>query len=244
MSTAVPKLTSILMKQVTFKIRSYSGMIWTLMVMQLLGSLMAGPSGGGGSIGSISYSFTSYNANSIIVLTMLWILVSSIIMTTKAYQRDDYTFVTTRKTSHFSNGLILLLASFFGALTAMLSSHVIRVIYLIRAEEGLITIASYSVMDWLVGFSVTLLYLILLGAVGYTIGMLFQIHVYFRVALVILVFSFFFLGGIINVGLIESLVQFYIMEPSFLLFTSKIIITTGMLFILTILITDRLEVRS
>jgi len=234
------------MKQVAFKLQSYSGMIWTLMVMQLLGLLMGGGGFAGGSIGSgsVTLSYAAYNANSIIALTMLWIFISSILITTKAYQLDDYSFVASRKTSHYANGLTIVIASLFGALTGMLSSYVIRIIFLLRAEEVIVSAAPYNIGEWLTGVSVTFLYLLLFAFLGYCIGMVFQVHVFLRVGLILMAIIFFFFGGRVNGLLLETVAGFYIMETSFLLFLSKIVISVVTLFMLTILITSRMEARA
>lgn len=234
---------AIIKKQFMFKVRSYSGMIWTLMVLQLLALFFSfngvGSSGGGFSL--IQMNHTIYNANFIIVFTFLWMMISAIIVTTKAYQLDDYTFITTRRTSHISNALFLVAAGIYGALTAMLAGHMVRVFFILRTGDGFYTLTPYSLTEWLTGFAAVFFYLMMFASVGYAIGMLFQMHVYVKVAAICIVFLLSFSGLAGEVLNIRSMFLFYFSESDLIIFMFKTAGTSVLLFALTLLMTDRLE---
>lgn len=245
MSTVAPKTSDIVKKLLLYKFQSYVGVIWTLMTLQGIGILfsMNGVGQAGFSMSGMRIDSILYNANMVFTFTMLWIFISAIIITTKANQLDDYTFITTRKTSNIANGLFLIVAALFGALTSMLSSALIRVIYSIFGGEGITLAVTYSVSDWLLGFWTAFFYLVFLAAAGYFIGMIFQLHVFIRTVVVILIISAFF-GASISGNVVEAIFVFIFQESNVILFALKTTVSAGILFVATLLFTEKMEVRS
>lgn len=234
-------------KQYLFKLRAYSGIFSTLIVLQALGiffSIIGGSSSGTWST-NIEITVSYKSAEQVIVFTLIWIFISAILITTKAYREDDFTFVTNRKSNNLANGLILLTASLIGGITAYLSGFLIKVImrffnYNYIAVSGL----PPTWLELISGIVALVLILLLVSVVGYLAGNVIQMNRIFTVILPVLVIGF--LALVNNVGngrLGVEIFSFYFAESSILLFMVKTIVTTVLLFIFSLLVSNRQEVR-
>lgn len=235
-------------KLVGFKLRAYMSVFTTLMVVQIIAILLS--SGGTGmmgtSSGDLSITLSFYSGSLVIGFTMIWSFISAIIITTKAYRYDDFTFITNRTTSNLSNILFLLIGSIIGGTTALLSGILQRVIlYFYVSSENFIYV-SYSLSEIMIGLVATILYIFLTGSLGYLIGTLAQLNKIF----VFLIPAVFF--GVIfyqirngeEAKAIVDTVEFYAQETSLIFFTVKVIVSATLLFLGAWMMTNRMEVRQ
>lgn len=249
MSLIKPKLGDLLMKQYKFKLRSYHGMFSTLVLLQIIGiafSLLGG-NGYGSGIDNIFINISYYSADTVIGFTLLWIFINGILLTTRAYREEDFTFVTNRLSSHLANGLFIVSAGVIGGITSIFSGFVVKVIIRYTFKESYIlapeTTLSFDV--FLSGLLATILFMILFGMLGYLIGMLVQMHSGMVFILPVLIMgSFLFAGSIGQNDLLLRIVDFYATERSILQLVGKVFVTASLLFGFTIIFSNRLEVRA
>src|SRR5690625_667765 len=97
------------------------------------------------------------------------------------------------------------------------------------------------------GMLVTILFVFLFSALGYLVGTLIHLSKMFIVLLPVLLLGLIFISfraeqaGQVNP--LASLFNFYFQESVFLLLFIKVVITSGLLFLSTMLLSHRLEVR-
>lgn len=245
MSLSRISLHEVVKKQYSYKLRSYNQVFMSLVFIQVLGILFS--FNGVGMMGTSSNSFDIsmhfYSADIVVVFTMLWGFITSILITTQAYRNDDFAFITNRLSSNLSNMLFLLTISMVGGLTALLSSHVMRILlYLIGRSEYLYTPTDVS--EWIIGFIATVLYILICSAVGYFFGTLVQLHKVFAVLLPVAFFGILIVGaGTMNETIIQKGSEFIFKEASLVLFIVKIGVLAALLFTGSALMSNRMEVR-
>lgn len=250
MSLTRPSLTNLIKKQYTFKLRSYHGMFSTLIILQCVAILITVFGGGsiiGSGINDTMITLKSYSADTIIGFTYIWIFISSILLTTKAYREEDFTFVTNRLSSHLANVCFLVTASIVGGLTSLLSGFLIKVImrYIFNVSDLLAPQMDMTLQMFLSGLLATILFMLLFGGLGYILGTMIQMHRMMIFILPVLFFSMLFFSETIgSEQLIIKITKFYFAETSIVLFVCKAIITALLMFIVTLTMSNRLEVRS
>jgi len=249
MSLTTVSLTSIVKKQYSYKLKAYVQVFWNLVFLQLLAILFSlnGVGMSGSSSETLEVEVHYYSADLVAFFTMLWGFIIAIIITTKAYRNDDFTFVTNRLSHNLSNILFLLTASIIGGLTAMLSPNLLKVIMYIFDRQLMVasTSAAGSLNEFIIGICTTSLYIFLFCALGYLIGTLVQIHKVFVVLVPALFFGALFLGGVSgNTRIVSNFFGFIFTESSILLFMTKIIISCTLVFASALVLSTRLEVKQ
>lgn len=234
-------------KQYFFKLRAYSGIFTTLIVLQAIGiffSVLGGDSSGTAS-SKIELTVTSYSSEQVIIFTMIWIFISAILITTKAYREDDFTFVSNRMSNNLANGLVLLTASLLGGVTSYLSGFLIKIITRFFDHNFLALTGLPSTKTELIsGVSSIILIMVLLSSIGYLVGTIIQVSNVFIVILPALFVGFLFLADNVgNSNIAFQVFEFYFNEPSILLFTMKMVVTSVLLYIGASIISNRQEVR-
>lgn len=249
MSLIRPSLGDVVGKQYQFKMRSYHGMFSTLVLLQVVGILFSFLSGDqySGGMNDIWINMRYYSGDTIIGFTFLWIFINGILITTRAYREEDFTFVTNRLSSHLANGLFIVTAGVIGGGTSVFSGFVVKAIIRYTAKEGTILApeATLSLNVFLSGLFATILFMILCGVAGYLIGMIIQMHSGMVLVLPVLVMGFlWFAGSIGQSDILFRITEFYGAETSVLKLFVKIIVTVGLMFGFTMILSNRLEVRS
>lgn len=236
---------AIIGKQIKYKLYGFSGMIWTLMIVQILAVAAAFGGSGGGSMtepGPLNLHYTTYNAAFIIIATFLWIAVSAFIITTRAYEADDYSFVTSRFTSHAANAAFLFLASIAGALTAMLTTYVVQLSHWIAIDIDLAVGNPLSPGEFIIGAAGITLYLFLIASLSYLIGWLFQVSNFLRVLIIAFLAAVLF-GLPIASGTLETVYSFFVHEANLFIFALKTITVSALFWAAVYVLTRNLEVR-
>ncbi|MFQ3544139.1 hypothetical protein Q7A53_08625 [Halobacillus rhizosphaerae] len=238
------RLSEIVKKQYKFKWNSYKSVFSSLVIIQLVAILfsLGGVRGGGMNTESIKLDYTSYSADIVIIFTFLWGLMSSLLLTTKAYRQDDFIFVTNRFSSVISSIAFIVTASVIGGIMAVGSGYLLRVLvyYIWRDHQVVDNGISHQPLLLLMGIIATILFILLFSAIGYLAGMIIQVHRVFVVVLSALFIGFFFIHA---EQFSKGLYQFYFEESAFIVFLSKMIVTIGILFYCAMLIASRLEVK-
>lgn len=248
MSLAMPGLASIVKKQYAFKLKAYMGVFTPLIVLQLTGILfsMNGVGSTGGGLFNSSFQVNYYSADLVIAFTILWGFINAILITTKDYKEDDFSFVTNRLSNNLANVLFLFTASFIGGITAILTGYLLRVLmYFVFDFEPAIDVGlDVDPPGFVLGIFAAILFVFLGSSFGYLVGSLVQLHkIFIAILPVVIIGSLLFLGRdqiypLLWIG------EFYFQESSFLLFLGKIFVTAGLVFAASSLLSNRQEVRK
>jgi hypothetical protein len=248
MSLNKVQFANVVKKQYLFKLRAYTQVLLSLIMLQAVAILFSfnGVGSSGINSGLIDVSTYFYSANFVVAFSMLWGFVTAILITTKSYRYDDFAFIANRFTSNLANLLVLLTASVIGSITSLLSTYLLKV--LMRLFKGSFIQSANppsSIGVFLIGILAVILYIFLFSALGYLIGTLVQISKLFTVLLPALLFgSQFFAEAEGSTGMIQSVYEIFFKESSFLLFIGKVMVTAAVLFISAFLLSNRMEVRT
>ncbi|TLS35989.1 hypothetical protein [Pseudalkalibacillus caeni] len=245
MYLAEARMQDVVKKQLQFKLKAYRGVFTSLIAVQVLAILfsLGGIGMSGGETENFSYEANYYSGNIVIVLTMLWGFITAVLLTTRAYRFDDFSFVTNRVSSNVSNIYFLIVSCILAGITAMLSSFLLKVLVISFVNTDAFVQASVSFPEYSTGMIGTILYIILFSALGYLVGMFTQIHKSLIVLLPVLLLS----TLILSTGhpeLIQNIIGFFGNENSFLVFALKTIITAVVLFGASLLVSGRMEVKQ
>ncbi|GAE24969.1 hypothetical protein JCM9140_936 [Halalkalibacter wakoensis JCM 9140] len=232
-----------------YKLKANVGIFSSLVLLQIMAILFSlngtGQMGTGGMGFSVSVNY--YSANLVIGFTMLWAFIQSIMLTTKSFRYDDFTFVTNRVTSNIANIAFLVTVSFVGAVLALLTSPLLKVVayYFLNHEVLLETSAFYSPTEFMIGVGATSLYVLLFSALGYLVGTFVQISKIFSVILPAVFFATLFLEAREGAGnLLASIISALFTESSFALFFIKVGGSVLLFFFLATIMSNRLEVKQ
>lgn len=233
-------------KQYQYKMKVYLNVFNSLIILQLFSLLLVNPtmSQGVGGYG-INASLDSYSADFSIVFTLLWGFITAFLITTKAYREDDYTFVTNNQTQVIANSLFLLTISFIGGLTAILSGYLYRIIFYFVNDTSNIIWHNLTIFECFIGVIATSMFVLLFTALGYFSGILVQLQKIFIVILPALFIGLLIISG--QAGKNNFLVKtylFYFQEANLVIFIFKILLTSGLLFFLSMVLFKNKEVRT
>lgn len=236
-------LTSVVLSQVKFKLNAYNGLIYSLIILQVLGILFGGVAGSSGT--SINNNITiSLNTSTIdisfIFVSLLAISVGNLI-TTKAYRYDDFSFVATRLSSSIANGIVLFIFSCFAGVTTYFSGYVMRVFLRVKSNGEFIE--SSSIFNDPLSFLLTIVAIItmlwMFSSIGYLAGTLFQKHKLLFFGAVVIVVMLLMTGNWVRIS-----ASIFVENGSLLILAIKTIIIAILFFATSTAISNRLEVRT
>lgn len=248
MSLTTTSLPAILRTQLRFKLAAYRGMLLHLIVAQLIAMIltMGGMSSFGTSSRGLHVQVKLFSGDFIIIISMLWIAIVAMVISSSPYRNTDFIFVSSRLSHHLANIGILLAASMIGGISAMLGSLLQKLAVLtIHGPQELVSATLPGITELIIGSIAAIFYLVLFGAVGYFIGILCQL---FRPLMILL--PIVFVGMLLiesgkgKASFIAAIVRIYAEEASLGLFITKVIVSVAALYMLTILITSRKEVGA
>lgn len=235
MSLVETSTLKVVKTQYLYKLKAYLGFFLSLISAQIIAMLFSlnGISTGIGD-SNIYMNSKVFSGDSVIYFTMFWVIATAFTLTTKPYRNFDFVFITNRLTSGLSTIAFIITISIIGSLSAILTGILMRVILFFTTHDALMSWEYFMIppQELLLGFYVTSLYLILLSAISYFFGILFQLF-----KLLALSFS------IIIVATGGGMFTFFSNEESLFLLTIKVLLTFTLLFGSSILLTNRMEVR-
>lgn len=235
-------LVSVVKAQVKFKLNAYNGLIYSLIILQLLGILFAGEAGGSGT--SFNNTSISINISSIdigfLFVSLLAISVGNLI-TTKAYRYDDFSFVATRLSSNIANCIVLLIFSCFAGVTTFLSGYLMRIFLTFNSNNEFVE--GSTILENPINSLLTILAMITLlwmfSSIGYIAGTLFQKHKLLFFGAIVIIVMLLMTGIWFRIS--ESI---FVENGSLLILVMKIFVITILLFATSTAISNRLEVRT
>ncbi|HLS36513.1 MAG TPA: hypothetical protein VK061_09760 [Bacillota bacterium] len=247
MSLTQVSTSDIVKQQYIFKLKAFPDLFNRLFFMLIVGLLFSlGGIGQQGLRGMITVDI--YSADFIIIFTIIWTFIIAIQLTTKLYRNQIVPFVHNQITSFFSDMLFLLTASGIGAIFSLLSHFILLAIvrFLMNHKILLGAATNPSIGEILLGFIATIITIFTFSAIGYMFGMLVQRNKVFSFILPAI-----FIGGFLmlvitgNEFILNSMhktFKFYFFETNFFLFALKFLITAGIFYSFTYLISRRMEV--
>lgn len=237
-------LFSVTSKQYGYKLKAYISWVYGLILLQIMALLFS--FGGIGSMssgnGELNVSVKYYSADTAIGFTLLWMFFIATRLTTKSYKNMDFTLVTNRVSSHLSNIGFLLTASIFGGMTSSLMSVLLKVIMYFTFDRSQIAVNGFHLAysELLFGIATTALYMFLIAAISYFIGMLVQANLLFSVVIPAVIFGL----ARVNPQALKYVLDFFASEVSPARFAVKTIVTSIAFFCFSILLSNRMEVRK
>jgi hypothetical protein len=248
MSLTESNLLSVAKTQYRYKTKANAGIFFTLIAAQLLALVISfnGVASSGGGTDTYSYTIRHISGDIIIIFTLIWAFVIGINMASSSF-RMDFTFISSRLSSHISSLAFLLTAATIGGLAATLSGVLLRVI--IFFSQGGVDAGSgfwIAPLALLSGTFAAILYTVLLSIIGYFTGMLTQRNRAYAILLPGLFIGTLFVEAR-STGqslLVLNIIEFFTKESAFPLFTLKVILVSALLFGCVLLFSDRMEVRK
>lgn len=240
-------LSQVILKQYGYKLKGHSGLIYSLMIVQLLSLLLSlgSSSGMSSNSDSISIAVRTYTGDIILIFSLLWLMVVASLLGSQPYQSMEFSVVNNRLVSHASNILLLVTYAVYAGVTSTLAAIIHRLILSATLKEGEFLFGGLRIIpqDLLLGIVVATLYFILVAATVYLIQS-FSLHSKgLGIILWICLFAFGF-GTVrvfdFNLG---KLLEFYAAETSLALFILKVFCTTVLFFGSSVLITKGMEVK-
>lgn len=236
-------LFDVVRKQIRFKMKSYTGIYHSLFILQILGLFVA--SIGEGSMSEFGYgrsiSVESFSSTVVVAMTAVWLFINTLLLTTRAYREDDFTFISTRWSRHLANFSFVVVLALLGTVTAFLATNALKV-YLFYKKSELIIMHTHP-FSILTSLIVLFFYLILIAAIAYTIGSIIQRNKVLGISISL----FFLVLGMISIDIdgtpITFLLDFFMNETSLILLLLKIVLANGLLFIISWKVLDNQEVR-
>lgn len=244
MSLKEASLRSITLRQYVYKLKGYSGFVYALIIAQVLGLLFSMNPMGSSSSGNNEFmvSVQTHSSDIVRFFSIAWIFAIAILLTTKQYKNIEFSLVSNRISSNLSNLLLLLSYAIFGGFTSTLISVVQRIIFYFTFDPSRIVLDGFflSTHDLMLEFWVTSLYMILISSIGYLLRTTMEVHKIFTV-----------IAPLGLVGLIRvypepfvATFKFYSSESSLSLFIMKVILGSALLFGISVLLSNRMEVRK
>ncbi|MBO0993870.1 hypothetical protein [Bacillus sp. SD088] len=247
MSLIETSLSEVVWKQFVFKSKSFFTTFGTLVILQVLAIFFS--SGGSGSSGfhgrDLSVELTYYSGDIVVIFTILWTFSLAIFTTTKAARYDDYAFVGNRLSSHLANILFLLTASLIGGISATLCGYIVRILGYYSNELTMGAGLFQAPLDFLLSIGAISLYVFLFASFGYVLGMIIQLHQSLKYMLPVICVGV--LIASVSSGYDEevgAVFGFIMRESHFWLFLLKVLLISGIFFVVAILLSNKLEVRK
>jgi hypothetical protein len=250
-----PNSFNIFKKQYFFKLKTNFGLIFNLILFQIFAifiSLLGRMSSSLFGMDGLSVYVYYLSGNIVIAFTLIWACTVPAILTNSKIRNIDFTFVSNRFTSNISNIGLLITLSFFGSVTACLSSNLIRVLFYFISDPKSIVSEGFFVSPQYILISIisTTLYIILAMSILYFLGLLKQLTkvfiILFSAIAVAIILGFKLFSSTINftlIDLINKVFNFYKGESSLVVFAVKVLLTALVFFSGATLISNKLEVR-
>ncbi|MDO0821680.1 hypothetical protein [Desulfosporosinus nitroreducens] len=245
MSLKEVDLLSISLKQYVYKLKAYSTLFYGLLLAQIIAlffSLLNGISYMSSGNGELSVSVNTYSASLVIIFSFFWILFAAIQLTTKQYKQLENPLVTNSISRNLSNIGFLMTACVFGGITSSLVGVLLRIIMYFTFDRSQIISDEFilAFSDLLLGISVAILYMVLISGIGYLTGVLTKVSMAFVIIIPAVIIGI----SKAYTDIFQSLIKFFTLESSLPLFGLKVIITSILLFGVSILISNREEVSQ
>lgn len=234
--------------QYHFKTKAHAGLFITLLMLQLLAFLLSlnGVGGSGGESQTMFFAVKHFSGDMIIIFTLVWAFGIGISMAKNGF-KTDFTFVSSRLSSHLSSLAFLLTAAAVAGVSATLCGLLLRVVMFfahgnVDAGPGS-WIAPATLLSGIVAAT---LYAALLSVSGYFAGMLTLRHPAFAVLLPAVFFGTSYVE-VRSTGQAQTFIsaaEFFLTESSLALLALKVVLVSAVIIGCVLLLHNRMEVRK
>ena len=235
---------SIIYKQYLYKLKAYSSLSHSLIIVQMIALLFS--LGGAFSMSSgnneLSVTVKGYNSNIVIVFSLFWILFTAVQLVSKPYKKMELPLVTNRLCGNLSNIGFLMTVCIFAGITSSLVGVLLRVIKNLMLDSSQIVINGFFVYytDLLLGIVIAILYMVLFSALGYFIGVVAHLNIAFALIIPAVI-----LGALrIYPDFTQGMFKFFVLEASPSVFGLKVVLTSIILLGISIFLSNRMEVNQ
>ncbi|BAE82132.1 hypothetical protein DSY0343 [Desulfitobacterium hafniense Y51] len=240
-------MSQMILKQYGYKLKGHSGLIYSLIIVQLLAILLSLGSSSGMSSNSdlISIAVRTYTGDILLICSLLWLMVVASLLGSQPYRSMEFSVVNNRLVSHASNILLLVTYAVYAGVTSTLAVIIHRLILSATLKEGEFLFGGLQIIpqDLLLGIFVATLYFILVAATVYLIQS-FSLH---SKGLGIILWICFFAFGFGTVRIFDfnlgKVLEFYAAETSLGVFVLKVFCTAVLFFGSSMLITKGMEAK-
>ncbi|EIT84807.1 hypothetical protein A374_13985 [Fictibacillus macauensis ZFHKF-1] len=232
MSFHEPSLWGVIKQQWLYKMRAYRQVFTSFIFIQLLFLLFATQPFGS------SDTMNIYSVLTMLVVLLIWQGIAAFLLTTKGYRYDDVTFICNATTSTIANALFLLTTAVFAASMMFFVSRALVVILLFNEVDALY-VQDINMQQMMIEGFVQMLYFLVVGSIGYLIGMLVQWHKKAVFSIVLLVIIGYVLMG--N-SYIANFVKLFTEETSLVIFTLKALVVSCACYSISYFISREVEV--
>lgn len=248
MSLNKVSITNVIKNQVHYKLKAYIGVFTSFVILQLFALLLTMGSTGGGfySWDGIEFSYSIYSFVTIFTLTIIWAFVHAIIISSKTSWEKNFPFVGNRLSHDISNFIFLLFMSIVAGILTVLTDFLLRVIiyYFFTNENIYFYHSAITGQELLSALTTVSLYLILFCAIGYLLGTITRLHRMMPVLLPAIIVGIFIGMARTQSNLFIQVLEFFYQEEHAAVFVLKIIVPVLILFLISVLISSRVEVRK
>ncbi len=245
MSLIESSLWEVVRSQYFYKLKSHLSLFSALIGMQVLALLfsLGGVMNFGMGSRYLNVNISYFSSEMVFWFTALWIVVVSFVVTTKDYWDMDFTFISNRLSGNLSNIAFLSSAALIGGTSAIFSGFLLRLVVYLK-NGGNLWVENFMPTPEIlfIGVLMSVFYLLLFSSLGYLCGALVQLS---KAFIILLVGSYF--GSIwlvrLNPTFFLKIYDFYHGESSLPLFALKAVFTAGLLYLGSLFLSNRLEVR-
>lgn len=241
---------ALIFKQVKFKWNAWVGTVFSLLLIQVIGTVLSIMGSGGSTMYSdgLVLKITYNSGDTIFFLTLFWMAIQAFTFASKNFRDLDYSFITTRHTSHLSTVIYLIILSVFAAVLTLLFSNVVRVILYFKATDIDWSGSGYflSASELLLGLFSMSLYLMIIASITYMFGTLAAYKNWLIIVLPPII-----IGSLIveartfaSESWMLQLITAFVWEESLLMFAVKAVMLIGIMFSVSYLVNARMEVRK
>lgn len=245
MSSKSIKLWPIVWKQFQMKWKANIDLLSGLAIFQVIALLFSVNGSGTFNYGS-GMEFRIYTGDLIVVFTMIWLIAIGVQILRPVSALTTYTMVANRKSDHLSNIIWLIVMSVIGVVAVVLATILLQVIMgYFGGGSQVQPEVQLSTGNYLMGVGTIYMYVLFAGAVGYFFGVLSQWNQMIKVFLPLLLIGALLVApNIIPENILIGVFSFIFLEKVFALFILKMLVLTSLLFLASMSMGNRLEVRK
>jgi hypothetical protein len=248
MSITNANLGKIVLKQSLYKLNANTTMLLTLIILQLIGiSLSLGGSRNtSGGNGHTSIHITGFTAEIPVTLTFMSIFIIALLIAGKYYRNMDFTLVSSKTSGNLSSLVCITLFSVFSGITGALSEALVHIgVYFIHDRSKMVQAGFHIPVSEVLELAVSItFYCLLLSSIAYLFGTIVQFHGSFAFLLPAALVSIFIYEARMRGGVFYGIVKLFTSETSLPIFAVKSLAAVLLIFAMSMLLSNRLEVRK
>lgn len=240
---------SLSIKKYLMKLRSYSNYFCGLILAQVLAAtmLLSGSSTMGMGIANLNITLHTYSAQITLIFSVVWALIIAILITSRVNKDASFSFPGNRLTDCLSDVAYIVTGCLFGGIATALFGAALRMEIFLAHSGSVLAHGFYPVFtDLCTIAAATSLYMLLISAAGYFAGTLFRISkVFIIIVSAILIFAFFIVSNYVDTTPFWNIIVKLLFEESSLaLFAISVVFISAVLYGLSVVIANHMEVRK